>query len=247
MARRSLWPREHGAYAQLAAPLVAALLVRSPSLAAGLLAIAACCAFAANEPLLVLLGHRGPRMRRTHGRAAARRVMAMAGIAIAAGATGLLLARHATLAVAGAASIGAIALIALAIVRREHSLAGELVAAIALPGAAAPVAVAAGLAPGVAVSLWLGWAVGFAASVVVVHRVIARHRKPAARIDRVLVAALASTLAFTLASSLVVAAPLVLGAFALVNAPPPATRLRLIGVALVAASLAATVLAVATS
>ena len=66
--RRSLWPREHGAYAQLAAPLLTALVIVRPTVAAALLALAACIAFLANEPLLVVLGHRGKRMREQDGR-----------------------------------------------------------------------------------------------------------------------------------------------------------------------------------
>src|SRR5262249_5958355 len=50
---RSLWPREHGAYAQLGAPLATALARQVPTVPAALLAAAACCAFLANEPLLV--------------------------------------------------------------------------------------------------------------------------------------------------------------------------------------------------
>jgi hypothetical protein len=70
---RSLWPREHGAYAQLGAPLLCALLVRAPTLPAILLASGAVFAFLANEPLLVLLGHRGRRMLATEsGRARVR-------------------------------------------------------------------------------------------------------------------------------------------------------------------------------
>jgi hypothetical protein len=58
MARRSLWPREHGAYAQLGAPLATAIAMQAPTIGALALASAACLAFLANEPLLVVLGHR---------------------------------------------------------------------------------------------------------------------------------------------------------------------------------------------
>src|SRR5688572_32010037 len=95
MARqRSLWPREHGAYAQLAAPLLTALVVVRPTVAAGLLAAAACCAFLANEPLLVVLGHRGKRMREQAGTRAARRLALLASLAAAMGIAGLVLAPH---------------------------------------------------------------------------------------------------------------------------------------------------------
>ena len=56
-----------------------------------------------------------------------------------------------------------------------HSLWGELVAALTLPGASAPVAVAAGTPWWLAVELWMAWSLGYAAGVLAVHHVLA-HR-----------------------------------------------------------------------
>jgi YwiC-like protein len=67
MSRRSLWPREHGAYFQLAVPLITALAMRVPSSAGVALAVASCLAFLAHEPLLVRVGLRGPRMQQRDG------------------------------------------------------------------------------------------------------------------------------------------------------------------------------------
>jgi hypothetical protein len=240
---RSLWPREHGAYAQLGVPLATAVALRAPTPSSILLTTAACAAFLANEPLLVVLGHRGPRMRRNDGCRASWRLGVLAGIAILAGIAGLLPATGATLAVAGMAALPALAMLALACTRSERTLVGELVAAVALPGAAAPVAVASGVAVTQALLIWTGWAIGFALVVAAVHRVIACHRRARTRLDDALVAGFAATtlasagLGFELALAWV---PLPLAATAAVLAlhPPPATRLRAIGVALVIASLA---------
>ncbi len=49
-------PKEHGAYGQLAFPLVTALAVSGTSVPAGLIALAVVACFLAHEPLLVLLG-----------------------------------------------------------------------------------------------------------------------------------------------------------------------------------------------
>ena len=246
---RSLWPREHGAYAQLLAPLATALALQPPTLAAGLLALAACCAFLANEPLLVVLGHRGRRMRELAGRRAAIHLAVIATAAAIAGAAGLALASRDALGVAAIVALPAAAVVALAWTRAEHSLAGELVAAVALPGAAAPVAVASGVAPTLALAVWLAWAIGYACTVVAVHRVIARHRRPATRIDRIAaigiatIAVAAAALALSFAPALL-AVPLALASAVLVVRPPRATYLRAIGVALVVASLATGALAV---
>ena len=249
-ARHPLWPREHGAYAQLAAPLATALALRAPGPAALALAAAACLAFLANEPLLVVLGHRGARLRATHGPRAARRLALTAIGAAVCGAVGLVLAPREALAVAGLAAVPTALVLALAWRRAVHSLAGELAAAVALPGAAAPIAVASGLGWRPALVLWAGWAVGFGCSVAAVHRVIAHHRRPAPRLERALAAAFGATAGagLALAASVplaVTAVPLAAVSTVLVAGPPPARRLRAIGVALVIASLASGAVAVA--
>ena len=71
-SERPLVPREHGAYAEIAVPLVTALWMRPPTLAAVAWATAAVCGFFAHEPILVLLGRRGARTRQVRGRAARR-------------------------------------------------------------------------------------------------------------------------------------------------------------------------------
>ena len=242
-AHRSLWPREHGAYAQLLAPLAMALVVRTPVAASWLLAAAAVCAFLANEPLLVVLGHRGKRLRETDGRRAAIRLAITAGGAVIAAALGLVLASRVALAVAALAAAPGALVVVLAWRRAERSLAGELVAALALPGAAAPVAVASGVAPERALVLWLAWALGYGCTVVAVHRVIVRHRHPASRVDRVAAAALVAIVAASCAvvpalAPAVIVLPLALVSAALVIRPPRASYLRAIGIAYVVASLA---------
>lgn len=54
-----LKPKEHGAYAILAIPLVTGLVAAGPTLVGGCIAAAAFTGFLAHEPLLVTLGHRG--------------------------------------------------------------------------------------------------------------------------------------------------------------------------------------------
>jgi len=246
---RSLWPREHGAYAQLAAPLIATLAARPPTAAAALLAAAASLAFLAHEPLLVVLGHRGKRMREQAGARARGWLIAGGAAAAASGAAGLLLAPRAAVLAAAIVALPVLVLLVLAWRRREHTFAGELVAAAALTGAAMPVACASGVPIAAAALLWLAWALGFGASVVAVHRVIARHRRPPARIDRISAAGLGLVTAAAIAAiavrpALAVAVPLATIATVVVVRPPPATRLRAIGVVLTVAALASSAVAV---
>ena len=247
MSRRSLFPREHGAYLQLAIPLIAAWCSERPGAASLLIGFAACLAFLAHEPLLVLLGVRGARMRHHEGRRARAWFGVLAGAAAIAGAIGLVLAPRATLPFAAAATLLGAVLVMLARRRAEHTLAGELVAAAALTGASAIVRISAGAAQHVALAWWLGWATGFGATVVAVHRVIARHKHPASLVDHVLgVAGLAASVALLATArahlTCLLAAPLVVAATAIILAPPRANRLRAVGVAI---SIVAAVAAIA--
>lgn len=241
MARRSLWPREHGAYFQLGIPLVAALGLRAPAVAGVGWAAAACLAFLAHEPLLVMLGHRGSRMRSAEGGRARNSLIVLGGGAVILGAAAFALAPPAMRWVAALSLVPVAAVGALAWCHAEHTLAGELVAATALTGVAAPVLVAGGAAPAAAVTVWLGWALGFAASVAAVHRVMARHKRPASGIDVALAIGLVAVAAGGIATATrspasLIAAPLVTIAALLVLAPPSASRLRAVGVAIAAAA-----------
>jgi YwiC-like protein len=250
--RRSLWPREHGAYAQLAAPLVAALASRAPTLAAWLLAIGAISVFLANEPLLVVLGHRGERMRAADGSRARTRLLWLGSAAAISGVSGIVLGGSRVVEIAACTAVPALVLLGLAYRRVQHSITGEIVAAVALPGLAAPIAVASGLPISHAVSVWAAWSLGYVAGVIAVHRVIARHRGSAAVVDRILAGALAAiTLAVALVanatSSLAPALPLLMLSTAIALDPPKATRLRAIGVGLVAMSCISVAVAIATA
>jgi hypothetical protein len=242
MARRSLFPREHGAYFQLAIPLIAAWLADPLRAANVLVGIAACLAFLAHEPLLVLLGVRGARLRRTEGRRALVRLIVLGTGALAIGTTALLLAPPATLVFAGVAGLLAVVLIALASRRHEHTIHGELIAAAALCAVSAIARVAAGASPSLALAWWLGWTAGFSATVIAVHRVLARHKAPISQTDRILGAAgLISTTALAVFSNeqlaCLIAAPLVAASTVIIIAPPRATRLRAVGIAISAIAM----------
>ncbi len=242
MTMRSLWPREHGAYAQLGGPLLASLFAAAPTVPALALAAAACLAFLANEPLLVVLGHRGPRIRAALGPAARRRLAITAGGAVVAAAVGLALGPPLVLAMAAIAAVPVCAMIALAWTKSMHSVYGELVAAVALPGAAAPVAVAVGASWPAAAVMWLAWSLGYAAAVIAVHEILRRQRR---RVPGALLVVVASVLAWStsLVPALGAALPLVGVSAAVCVRLPSARRVRAIGVALACASAASVVLA----
>jgi len=245
---RTLWPREHGAYFQLALPLLTVGARRAPSLAVMLLALAAVAAFLAHEPWLVVLGHRGPRRRVEDGPRARTRLLLLASAAIGLGVAGLAISPRGTVAAAAIIAVPVAVAIGCGYRRVAHTLAGELVAVVALTGASFVVQVAGGVARGAALDAWLGWSLGFAASTIAVHRVIARHKHAASWVDRVCALVLAGGFAACLwratpGGAFAIAAPLVGLAAVVVAAPPSARRLRAIGLATVAAGTLAGVLA----
>jgi len=249
MSRRSLWPREHGAYFQLAIPLLTACVLCGPSVPVIALALAACLAFLANEPLLVVLGHRGRRMLESDGERARWRLALLATGAVGLGVAGLGLAPTPTMLAAAIIAAPVCALLGFAWRRAEHTIAGELIAAIAITGASLPVSVAGGLALERALAIWLAWSVGFGATVVAVHRVIARHKRGAAPIDRVLALVLIATVLALLGGAaayapLAIAAPLTALATLLVIAPPSAARLRAVGAVTVVVAVTSGAIAV---
>src|SRR3990172_12286720 len=88
----SLLPREHGAYAGIAFPLITALSLGAPT-AVQLLWIAGCVAvFLAHEPLLIIVGERGRRSHTALGARARRTAYGLVALAVATGGLGWWLA-----------------------------------------------------------------------------------------------------------------------------------------------------------
>ena len=231
MKRRSLWPREHGAYVQLATPLVVALVL-APSLAGALLATGACAAFLAHEPLLVLLGRRGKRARVENEARALVRLTTCLAVAGVGGVAGMALAPGA-LAAGAAVGLAAGVVVGLSWLDEAHTLGGEVAAAAALAAAAAPVGVAGGMPIAVAVELWAMWALAFASTVVAVHVVIDCHKRRASRRTWLLWLSLLAAAGAGLAlGSWPAGAPLWLVSLAVIVVRPRATQLRRIGVLL---------------
>lgn len=243
---RSLWPREHGAYGQLAVPLGVALASGRPGVAAIGLTAAALASFLAHEPALVLAGRRGARAQTENRRRAIRRLIVL-GAVTALGATGVA---H-SVPVAVAAGVSVLLAIAVALLVRyrvEKTLGGELLAASALAAAAVPVAIASGGTPAWAAWTWLGWSLGFAAVTSAVHITFPRGTRRNGRAAQLAgAAAVVAAVVLGVVGSPARASglPLVVAALALVVVAPPARRLRQVGWALMTATVTAGAWAIA--
>lgn len=241
-------PKEHGAYGQLLFPLGTALAIGRPGIGAVLLAVAAVSAFLAHEPLLVLLGQRGPRASREQGDQARRWFASSAGVAALCGVGALVT-------VPPAARLALVVPVSLALVfgalilwRHERTVAGEVLAAVALSSLSAPVALASGVPVLAAVSCACGFAAALVAGTIAVRAVIMHARQPPAIGPRVVsaivsvgcyeaIAALSQNGRIASAAMLAVL-PMCGLASVLAAFPPPARHLRVVGWGLVLATTA---------
>jgi hypothetical protein len=177
-------PREHGAYGQLLFPLVTALAVGRPGVAALALAGAAIAAFIAHEPLLVLLGQRGGRAARERRAEARRWFLGFAGAAVTLGVVALAaLPRDARIAII-LPLVLASALGVMIVRGREHTTPGEVVSALTLSSLALPIALAARASIGAALTCALVFAVAFVAATVCVRAMILWAQRRAGALPR---------------------------------------------------------------
>ena len=175
MKQRSMWPKEHGAWAQLAIPLVTALVAGRPTIAAALFAVAGCAAFFAHEPGAILLGVRGTRARREESARARQWLASTSAITALFGLLAFALAPPDARLFAFAALALAVLAALLLYERKERTRGGEVVAASALAGAAAPVGSACGLPAWLVVTCWAVWTAQCVVSTFAVHALVRKH------------------------------------------------------------------------
>lgn len=241
-------PKEHGAYALVLAPLAVAFTRGEPTWAGAGFALAAVCAFLAHEPALVVLAHRGARVRREQGRAARSALAVRAVLAIVAGGLAMAWAPSAARA-AAAAGVALCVLVAAFVLRgREKSDAGTLLLALAGAAGGVPVALANGWGLEGALLTAQVFAVIGAVSMLTVRELIPKRKRAAGLVSYVgwLAASVAALGIITGALNAHVEAHL---AWALVPTlavtvlllllRPPARHLRAVGWSLAAATLAA--------
>lgn len=240
----SMAPKEHGAYGQIALPLLCVLCARAPSAASLLLGVAALCVFFAHEPLLVLIGHRGSKAAREWGKAALKRLLLLGALASGAGGFGLWLAPNSARLGALIPTLGIFLLIPLIRAKQEKSLLGESLAAAALSFTAFPVALASSLPVRDALGICITFTLSFAAATWAVRSVIQHSKSPTSTPSRVwpifiygALLCLFPALNLLAWSSVLCALPMLLFSLALALRPPAPTSLRKVGFSLVFASL----------
>jgi len=175
----SLLPREHGAYGELAFPLLTGLVLSGlawPSMALG---AAAVCFFLANEPVAILLGARGKRLQdQLEGRARVRGgILLILGVLLGVG--GLVGSGSGAWPSVLLPSGAALLLVPVVLAGKQKTVPGELLVAAAFSTLLLPMALPSGT-PLLRVALATGvWWTSFALGTLEVHAIKARHKKRA--------------------------------------------------------------------
>lgn len=240
------WPREHGAYAQLGFPLWTGLLMAGGDPGAVAFALAAVALFLAHEPLAVRTGMRGARLQRERGDPARRRILGLAGVALAGLVAAVWLAPPR--AWLGALLPAGFVLLLLPTLgtKRMKSVPAEIIAALAFSSSVVPLALAGdGVTfreAGLAAIVWLG---AILPAIYTVHAIkAALRRRPeerwalrAAPASAVAVLALfvAGALLIPDARELLAVLPPALAALPLSLRPPHPRHLKRVGWAMVTA------------
>lgn len=235
-----LRPKEHGAYAVVAIPMIAALLVVGPTVAGIGIAVATVAGFMAHEPLLLLWGHRGRRAQQFSSRACSRAalllmVMTLGGtLAFASGSAAVRIALVACLGVA-------VTTFGVAIGGQHRALAAELWATAGLSLPSAAMLLAGGASVPLASESWAVWLLGFSATTVSVRSVIAAQKRQSRKVhDAILIPAILLVCGGILSGGgwLLATLPMLIASGYLRLWPPPAKYLRRVGWSLVASTLA---------
>ena len=239
-----LFPTEHGAYGVLLFPIASALALPSVTGASWALATAFVLGFLAHRALLLVMGYRpGPPAARPRCLAL---LLGFGAASASAAGLGAALAPPAARGAIAVPLLAVLALLATFAARRERTLAGEILACLALTTCSIPVALAGGQgAPARALTIALVWSLGLTTATVAVRSVIERRRGKGRFLGGavVLIGAMAiGTLALLSREGLapthaaLALGPLVALGLGLTVRPPHPRRLRAIGWSLVMAS-----------
>ena len=243
-------PKEHGAYGQVAFPLLTTMVVAGVTVPASLLAVAVIAVFLAHEPLVVLLGFRGQRARREQAGAARVWLGVLGGAFVGAAAIAFVSLPGAQQWAVLVPLVPAIPAAWAVVAGREKTSLAEVAVSLAFSGAAFPLALAAGATTATAATVTLVYAANFVLATLAVRALILKVRaggNPAAVNSM-------RRLVFFMASGLLIAvfwagvrqtlpwtalagvAPAIAVSLCLVILPPPPSKLRVVGWTLVATS-----------
>jgi hypothetical protein len=169
---RSLAPKEHGAYGQLALPLFVSMVLGEARALSWLVVLASVAAFFAHEPLLLVLGQRGKKAQRTQSARARSKLYVLLAIGGIASAIVVVSGSWSVRIALGANFVAALGALWFIVRRRERSTAGELWIAATLPSVVLPIGLLHGLPWSTVIGLYGSFALAFAAGIIGVRAII---------------------------------------------------------------------------
>ncbi len=243
MAPARLRPKEHGAYAILAMPLLSALLIGGVTTVGVLTILASIAGFVANEPLMVAWGRRGQRARSATP-VAARVLSGLLLIAAVSGSSAMWLGsanvRVALLACAVFAGIG----FALSVGGWQRTLSAQLTGIVGLTLPSTVVLLAGDVELWLAAALCSAWVLGRVATTTAVRGVVARSKTSMQRrvplVNDVILILVAAAIVVGILAGMrewITISPLFLAAVALRFWPPAMKDIRNLGWRLVAVNV----------
>ncbi len=241
-----LHPKEHGAYAILAIPILTALVIGGATLAGILIAIASVTGFLAHEPLLVVWGHRGRRAQ-SAAAGANSRLIAYLLITAVAGAAAMVIGDNGVRLSLLACLLIAIIGFSFAALGNHRTLLGQLVGVIGLSAPSVPILLAGQISIAESLAIWFTWLLGFSATTFAVRSVIAAQKQqPRLAHGMILIGVtlLAGIGAVIYTRHPLAIIPMLVASWYLYFRPPPAKYLKRVGWSLVAATLASAVIVV---
>ena len=171
---QAILPREYGAYAELAFPLLTAFLIGGFTSAGACFTLAVLSWFLVREPLAVLNGVRGRRLEASLGAPARRAAWALGGLGALGAGLGMVLAPAPARLWALAPGACAVVLAPALLRGRPKSLGAELIVALALAGMVLPIGLAGRMDLTRALAAASVWAAGFVLATLAVHAIKAR-------------------------------------------------------------------------
>lgn len=172
----SLLPKEHGAYAQLAFPLVTGLAMAVPSISTVALGATGVAFFLANEPAAIVLGTRGGRRKKQQGPRAKIMGEGLSAAGCLLGAMGLATGWPEVWPSILYPSVAVLLLLPLVLMNRHKSLFGEILVITAFTTLMLPMAAASGVDPVRAALASAVWWLSFVLATLEVRAIKARHK-----------------------------------------------------------------------
>jgi hypothetical protein len=246
----ALYPKEHGAYGQMAFPLLTSWLVTGVNGASLVFSVAILAGFLAHEPMLVVLGFRGARARRDERRAAIWWLVLLTAVLAVCGAITLRWMPPSRRILLVLPLVPAAYLFWAAASGKGKTLSAELAVAIAFSLAAVPLCALGGRSPVAGVAVAVAFGSNFVLATLAVRVIILRVRgggdplqvAVTRRAVFVLAGIIVASVALAVAAGVMPLRPLlstmpgIVVATWIAASPPPPARLRAVGWTLVGTS-----------